>query len=275
MLQYRSQSPCILLCSLLYVWELKAVKSLGYWHFENYMIWNWHCPDVCYRRACWWGINFGSGNGLVPLGHKQLSEPTLSKSMTASWGLSEFQETVIKWSHLVTGNRTICWGGYNSALQSISVSCLPLYCFMWWNDNIRNMWGSFTNYTWYVLYCVFFCKHWLAGHHFVPPGWPNLCFTFAQQGNGIVSHSIQVYFYLTILFVLVTYSQVIIGPGNGLLPERTKPLPELMLIYPLSDSFQFIWGKFDKMYFSSHQSLKLSWELNIQNVIEIFPGTVN
>ena len=43
---------------------------------------------------------------------------------------------------------------------------------------------------------------------------------------------------------MVTYILVIIGLGNGLLPDGTKPLPEPMLTSPQKDSAAFAWVQF-------------------------------
>ena len=39
-----------------------------------------------------------------------------------------------------------------------------------------------------------------------------------------------------------------IGSGNGLLPDGTKPLPELVLTYHLQGPVVFIWGQFYNIY---------------------------
>ena len=42
-------------------------------------------------------------------------------------------------------------------------------------------------------------------------------------------------------------------PGNGLLPDGTKPLPEQMLTYHHYGPMMFIWGQF-RLRYHSHQS---------------------
>ena len=54
---------------------------------------------------------------------------------------------------------------------------------------------------------------------------------------------------------MATEIWVNIGPGNGLLPDGTKPLPEPMLTCHKYGPVTFIWGQFHKRYLSH-------WPLN-------------
>ena len=61
------------------------------------------------------------------------------------------------------------------------------------------------------------------------------------------------------------------GPGNGLLPDGTKPSPEPMLPFHQQSPVTFIWGSFHKRYFV-HQPLKLAWKLPFYNFTQNLPG---
>ena len=60
----------------------------------------------------------------------------------------------------------------------------------------------------------------------------------------------------------VTEIWVNLGPGNGLLPDGTKPLPEPMLTDHQWSPMTFILGQFQKRCLN-HQSLKSVWKLYI------------
>ena len=61
------------------------------------------------------------------------------------------------------------------------------------------------------------------------------------------------------------------GPGNGLLPDGTKSLPEPMLTYPKYGLMTFIWGQFHERYLSQWP-LKSAWNLLIWNLLWISQG---
>ena len=68
-------------------------------------------------------------------------------------------------------------------------------------------------------------------------------------------------------------NRVNIGPGNGLLPDGTKPLPETMLTYHQWSLVTITWAQFHKRYFS-HHLLKLTWKLLFKNVIQTSRGPI-
>ena len=43
----------------------------------------WNCPNMNVTGLCWWSVNIGSGNGLVPSGNKPLPEPMLTQISVA------------------------------------------------------------------------------------------------------------------------------------------------------------------------------------------------
>ena len=45
----------------------------------------WYYPHVIVTAPHWWLVNIGSGNGLVPSGHKPLREPMLTQISVAIW----------------------------------------------------------------------------------------------------------------------------------------------------------------------------------------------
>ena len=58
---------------------------------------------------------------------------------------------------------------------------------------------------------------------------------------------------LTLYGLVMPYGEIcIIGSGNGLLPDGTKPLPEPMLTYHYRDSVPFTWEQFHSEYPSYH-----------------------
>ena len=54
-------------------------------------------------EPCWWEVNIGSGNGLVPLGNKPLPEPMLTQFLVAygvarpQWVKQELIKPVNSW----------------------------------------------------------------------------------------------------------------------------------------------------------------------------------
>ena len=46
-----------------------------------------NCSQVNATEACWWDVDIGSGNGLVPSGNKPLPEPILTQISVAIWHL--------------------------------------------------------------------------------------------------------------------------------------------------------------------------------------------
>ena len=47
----------------------------------------WKFPEINVIGPCWWTVNFGSGNGLMPSGNKPLSEPVLTQLRVAIYGV--------------------------------------------------------------------------------------------------------------------------------------------------------------------------------------------
>ena len=62
---------------------------------------------------------------------------------------------------------------------------------------------------------------------------------------------------------MATWNWVNIGPGNGLLPDSTKPLSEPMLTCHQQSPVAFILEHYDKI--KRHQSVKKVWELHFQH----------
>ena len=44
-----------------------------------------NCPNMNVIGLCWWSVNIGSGNGLVPSGNKPLPEPMLTQISVTIW----------------------------------------------------------------------------------------------------------------------------------------------------------------------------------------------
>ena len=70
---------------------------------------------------------------------------------------------------------------------------------------------------------------------------------------------------------MVTESWVNIGSGNGLLPDGTKPLPELLLTDHQWSPLTFILGQFHKRCLN-HQSLKIRLKITYLKFHSNFPG---
>ena len=68
---------------------------------------------------------------------------------------------------------------------------------------------------------------------------------------------------------------VSIGPGNGLFPDGTKPLPEPKLTYhPWYPMRIMIWRQYHNKYLN-HQLLNLAWKLLVYNLIQITKGPIS
>ena len=67
---------------------------------------------------------------------------------------------------------------------------------------------------------------------------------------------------------MATEIWVNIGSGNGLLPDGTKPLPELILTDHQWSTVTFILGQFHNGCFN-HNSLKTVWKLHVKNFVQL------